>query len=637
MTTAFLRNSMKFSQLSPARRALSVLAAVASLTAFSILALAFQWPPNSPERLAGTSPQTTENGGEQVFTAPGLRAPNTARPAMPGPAGPGAQLPPLPLPPAGQMPPGQLPPGPVPTNMQGDPKLAALFQKALDAQRKGDLKSAAASYRELLRKSPGAMPAHLNLALILLQQKDTGQATWHLKKAIAIAPRSPQPRMLLAQMYMQQKKPQEAYEQWTELAEMKLPDGGQAAFTAGAIAFEELKKPGDAERWLRRASEQSKGADPRVALLLAKTLSAQKKYSQANTTLEPLAKKYPKVIEIQSALADAQWQSGQKSKAIATLRALEKNTPASENKGANLGQVRLMLGRALAQQREYSQATSTLRKALDTLPAKSPAAMPTKTLLAQTFAAQAEAEEENGKVDNALAAWSEAAKLFPDNPTAFVQRGRLLAKQDKNSAALQEYNRALKMLPHEAAILEATARLEEKTGDPNRAITRWKTIIEMRPEYAPAYSNLARIAANQKQFAAQMDYLETQLKKNPDRRAPYDAVLEAGQNAGRAELARDWVSEMAKKFPKAKAPRNALIAFERKHPSRKPEKNPVQKPPPTPSPKQPTTPNDPAPVISKPTAPAPSTPTVKTSPKITPPASIETSPNENGEIPTSSE
>jgi tetratricopeptide (TPR) repeat protein len=637
---------MNSSHRTSAHRALGALSTVVCLTAFLVLAFALQWPPVITERFAAAPLDSSGTGTGQVFTAPGTPAPNATQPASParggstpatlppGQAAPNAQLPPMPLPPNGQMTPGRLPPGPVPANMQGDPELAALFQKAVDAQRKGDLKSAANSYRELLRENPDAMPAHLNLALILLQQKDNKQATWHLKKAIAIAPTSPQPRMLLAQAYMEQKKPREAYEQWTQLADIKLPDGGQAAFTAGAIAFEELKKPADAERWLRRANEQSKGADPRVTLLLAKTLSAQKKYSQANTTLEPLAKKYPKAIEIQSALADAQWQSGKKSDAVATLRALEKNTPKKENNGASLGQVRLMLGRALAQQREYSQATATLRKALDALPAKSPVIAPTQALLAQTFAAQAEAEEKNGRLDNALDAWNEAGKLFPDNPTAFAQRGRLFEKQSKNSEALQEYNRALKLLPRDGSLLAASAKLEEKTGDPNRALSHWKTLIETRPEYSPAYFNLARIAANQKQFAAQMDYLEAQLRKTPDRRAAYDAVLEAGQNTGRAELARDWVSEMAKKFPKAKAPRDALIAFNRKHPPVKPKKTPSPMPSLKPSP---TPASTPTPVISRPGVPTPSTPTVKTSPKITPPTAIESAPNKSDEAATPDE
>lgn len=649
---------MNFSQLPLARRALGALSALVFLTAFLFLAFVFQQRPNTPEHFASTFNSQSNN---HVFTAPGLptpnAAPNSTQPVAPAPSGstPSAQLPPpMPLPPGqalpgAQLPPMPLPPGAAPTNLPGNPKLAILFQKAVDAQRKGDLKSAAASYRELLRENPETMSAHLNLALILLQQKNDKQATWHLKKAIAIAPTAPQPRMLLAQSFIQQKKPREAYEQWSQLAELKLPDGGQAAFAAGAIAFEELKKPADAERWLRRANEQSKGADPRVALLLAKALSAQKKYMQANAALEPLAKKYPKTIEIQSALADAQWQSGQKSKAISTLRALEKNTSAEENKGTNLGQVRLMLARALAGQHEYSQAAATLQKALDTLPAQSPIIAPAKTLLAQTFAAQAEASEKNGKVEEALVAWNKAGKLFPDNPTAFAQRGRLLAKQNKNSEALLEYNRALKLLPRDGSLLEAAAKLEEKTGDSNRALTHWKTLLETRSDYAPAYFNLARIAANQKQFAAQMDYLETRLSKNPDLRAPYDAVLEAGRNANRAELARDWVAQMAKKYPKAQAPRNALIAFERKHPPDKSANSPESKAPapkltPTPAPKPTPQPNaspqptstpaatTPTPSISKPAPPALSTPTVKTSPKITPPVFDKTVPEKTAPI-----
>lgn len=611
---------MNFSHSTPVHRALGAAAAVAFLTAFSVLAFQLQLSPALLASFAAAPTgrdQSASGGG--VFTAPGLGAPgrsgSTPEAAQPGAPLPGIQQPPMPLPPGkslplnptptGPMPPGQLPPGPVPAGMQGNPQVAALFQKALDAQRKGDFKGAAAAYRAVLHQSPDALPAHLNLAMVLLQQKADSEAIAHLKKAIALAPTSPQPRVLLAQAYAQQKNARGAYEQWTKIADLKLPDGGQAAFMAGAIAFEELKKPAEAERWLRRANEQSKGADPRVALLLAKALSAQKKHAQAQQTLEPLGKRFPKAIEIQSALADAQWQSGDKAGAIATLRALEKITPAAANKGANLGQVRLMLARALAQQREYSQAIATLQKALNALPSGSPSIAPLKALLAQTFVGRAEAEEKSGQLDNALATWNEAAKLFPDNPTAFVQRGRLLARQGKNDAALQEYNRALKMLPREAAILEAAAKLEEKTGDATRAMSRWKTLIEVRPEYSPAYFQLARLAAKQNQFAAQMDYLETRLAKNPDVRAAYDAVLEAGQNAGREELARDWVSQMAKKYPQAKAPRNALIAFERRHPKPKPEKTPSPTQPPQPEPNRPPA-NSPSP---KPLSPPPSTPT----------------------------
>ena len=585
---------MKFFQYSLSRRLLSILSALLLLAGFAGLAFGLQSQLVAPRQATFFTQTPTDSSGtsSQFFSVPGMsRQPNQpARPGtapnLPGQPQPGATPTPLPN---GQLPPGQLPTQANPA-LASDPKLAALFAKGVEAQRKGDFKSAAQAYREVLRAKPDAVPAHMNMALLLLQQKQPEKAVWHLKKVAAGSPRDPQPRAILAQAYQQMKKPELAYRQWTEIAGFKLPDNGQAAFNAGAVAFEQLKKLPDAERWLRRAVEQTKNQDPQSSLMLAKVLSVRKKYTEAVKFLAPVAKQFPQVTEIQTTLADAQWQSGDKSKAIATLAALEKVTSATQNNGQSLGQVRIMLGRAQAAQKNYDQAVGTLNKALDVLPKDSPAIQPAKALLAQTLAARADEEEKKKQFKQAVASWKEAALLFPDNPFPYIQQGRLLDKAGDDQEALEQYNRALKIVPRDANALSGAARLEEKTGNQARAVAHWKTIIETRPEHPAAYFNLARLAAQQKQLAQTMDYLETRLAKNPNLRPPYDAILEVGHDAGRSELARDWVEIMAKKYPKATAPRNAITAYERRHPAPKPAKTPTPTPTATPTPKPAATP-----------------------------------------------
>lgn len=587
---------MKFFHYSLSRRLLSIISAFLLLAGFAGLAFGLQSnlvAPHQSAYFAQSSTGTSGNNMPQLFSVPGLsRNPNQPNPAggtapnQPNQPQPGVTPTPLPN---GQLPPGQPPTQPNPA-LAGDPKLAALFTKGVDAQRKGDLKAAAVAYREVLRAKPDAVPAHMNLALVLLQQKQPEKAVWHLKKVAAGSPRDPQPRAILAQAYLLMKKPELAYQQWTEIAGFKLPDNGQAAFNAGAIAFEQLEKLPEAERWLRRAVEQAKNKDPQSSLMLAKVLSVRKKYTEAVKIIAPIAKDFPQVTEIQTTLADAQWQSGDKTKAVATLTALEKVTPATQNKGQSLGQVRIMLGRAQAALKNYAQATGTLNKALDVLPENSPAIQPAKALLAQTLAARAEEEEKKGQVKQAVSSWKAAALIFPDNPFPYIQQGRLLGKDGNPKEGLEQYNRALKLVPRDANALSGAAQLEEKTGNPARAVSHWKTIIETRPEHPAAYFNLARLAAQQKQLAQTMDYLETRLAKNPNLRPPYDAILEAGHDAGRGELARDWVEIMAKKYPKASAPRNAIVAYERRHPAPKPVKTPTPTPAVTPTPKPTATP-----------------------------------------------
>ena len=587
---------MKTISASPARPVVRVFAPVAMLGGMVVLAGAFQAPPtntfnpNLPDAAASRA----------TFVAPGNRASTPGAPALPGQTVPGQMIPgsavpgqPLPGQPLpGQAAPGQMPgmlppmapgqtgagtlaPAPLPAGMQGDPRLNSAFARGVEAQQKGDLKTAVEAYREVLRLQPKASPAHINLALILIQQKQAERAVWHLKQDIAVAPREVQPRAILAQVYLGQKQPRKAFEQWTQLADSNPQDNGRAAFTAGAIAFEQLKKPEEAERWLRLSNTQNKNSDPRVALYFARVLNARGKASEAVGVLKAASAKFPKITGISTALAESQWQSGDKSGAVVTLRALEKSTPASDNGGLNLSQVRVMLGRALAQQKQFPEAAKTLRQAMSGLPAKSPTIGPTRLLLAQTLASQAGEEEQKGLTENAIATWGDAIQIFPDNALGYLQRARLTAKIGDERGALTDYNRALKLAPRDPNILAGAAKMEESAGDASKAISHWKTLIETQPTVEDAYFNLTRLGAKRKQFAEQMDYLETRIRKNPDFRAPYEAVLETGEKSGRKEIARDWVFSMARRYPKSSGPRNALIAFDRRNPTVKPDKTPT--------------------------------------------------------------
>jgi tetratricopeptide (TPR) repeat protein len=510
-------------------------------------------------------------------------------------------------------------------HLKSNPQLAALWQQGVLAQQQNKLSDAAKAYRALLRAKPDAFPAHVNLALVLLRQKENTQGVWHLKRAIALAPREVQPRLLLAQTYTFLKQPRAAFSQWTQLANIAQgqkslkPIYLQATMTAGEMAFAQLKDLPSAEAWLRRANAALEGREPRTALMLGQVLGARGKHREAAHALAATAKLYPHTPEILSALADQQWQSGDQKNALITLRSLEKNTPATLNRGENLSRVRVLIARALAGQKQYSQAAAMLKNALAVLPVNSPALKPTQQQLAQTLAAQAEDEEKRGKLQEATQTWGQASALFPDNPFAYAQRARLLEKQGDDRAALQQYQRALKLAPREANLLLRSAILEEKTGDAASALAQWKALSEVQPDYAPAYFNVARVGAKLQQLPSQMKYFETRLRKNPNQRAPYDAALEVGARSGQSELARDWVETMAKKYPKAAAPRNALIAFNREHaPIPQPQKTPTPIETPTPTPKPESTP---VPANTSTPKPAPtSIPLVRSAPLLTPPS-----------------
>jgi tetratricopeptide (TPR) repeat protein len=616
------------------RRLSGFLASLLLLGAFLSLAWAMQGDVESPAstRLAQNSAAAPP---AQMFTLPGLDPQNPNAP-NPNNQGTGARGPLLPPAPNGKtaLPGGVLPPMPVP-NLQGDPKLALLWQKGVQAQQANRLGEAAAAYRELLRAKPDAFPAHVNLGFVLLQQRDDKQAVWHLRRATSIAPRELQPRMALAQVLVQTKQPRAAFDQWTQIAMLAKTRSNnplyvQATMTAGALAFEQLKDWPAAETWLRRANDALKGQDPRTLMSLAQVLSAQKKNAEAVQVLRGGVRQFPKILEIQSALAQSQWDAKDQAGAIATLKNLEKQIPAGQDNGQALSRVRVMLGRAFAQQKEYSQAVTTLQSALDALPKNSPASASTRAVLAQTFVAQAQRLEKDKKLQDAADAWQKAAQLFPKNPVAFLQRAQLFQKLDKDGDALREYRRALQLVPDEPNALLQAAQLEEKTGDAKQATADWQNLIKARPEYKPAYFGLMRLAAKQNQWSQQLQYMETRAARTPDQRAIYDAVLLVSEQAGKLKVARSWVESLSKKYPNARAPRAALRSFAPKPqsaPTPVPRSTPAPQPTPT-APSAPTAPVQPdgaaephtTPLAPKPT---PTDPTASLAPETTPqPAAV---------------
>jgi tetratricopeptide (TPR) repeat protein len=451
--------------------------------------------------------------------------------------------------------------------LKGDPKLTQLWQAGVEAQQQNKLAAAATAYQELLRIQPQAYPAHVNLALVLLRQKQNAKAVWHLRRATAIAPQELQPRVMLAQTYLYLKAPRDSFKQWTQVAAMSQGQNNlkplyiQAVMAAGSLALEQLKDLPSAEVWLRRANVALDGRDPRTAMMLSQVLSTRGKHSEAAQVLQKTSQQYPKVIEIQTALAQAQWAAKDQDGAIRTLRGLERQIPATQNKGLALSQVRIMLGRALAQKQEYSGAINLFQSAIALLPKNSPALPPTQALLAQTFAGQAASLEKQKKLADAATAWSRAAALFPKNPTAYLQRGRLFQKLEQNSSALQEYRRALQLIPTEPNALLQVAQLEEKSGDASRAGKYWQALIAARPEFKPAYFGLMDWAARQQQLSQQLPFLAARADKTPDERALYEAVAISFGKAGKGDEARKWLESVVKKHPNTNAPNTVLRAM----------------------------------------------------------------------------
>lgn len=380
--------------------------------------------------------------------------------------------------------------------------LAKAFGQALADQKQGNFPAAIAGYREVLHQMPNALPARLNLAVaylqagqpaqaisplqmvakadpknvnvqfqlakVLLNQKRLSEAMIPLQRVVQLMPQNPQPRVLLAQLYFTQNNYQQAFDQWIALDKIDSAHG-QAAFAAGSIAMQNLKKPPMALPWLRKA-HQLAPEDPRATLMLGQALAATGNNKDAEPLLASVIAKAPKDVPLARMLADMQWHNNQHDAAIGTLqRAL---TVSPNDKG-------------------------------------------TKIALAQALSARAGEQEKAGKITDASITWQQIGQLFPANALPLIQRARLQHKMGHDDAAKQLYQQVLQKTPKDPNALLGVATIAAKHQDYDSAYDNFWQAIQVEPDFQPAYAGFVTAASKTEKEKDAYLLLQGWVKKHP--------------------------------------------------------------------------------------------------------------------------
>lgn len=527
---------------------------------------------------------------------------------------------------------------------------APAFERGVAAQKAGKALEAIAAYQQALKLNPNLVPAHLNLALLYLVTKKPEQAEPHLRAAwrlnprnpaapfqlaqtlwslrrprealkplqaaVRLSPRNPQGHAALAQLFAALNQPQAALESWKRVASL-VPNDAQSNFAAGTLALQLGQLP-DAERYLRRAT-QLETRDARGPLFLARALAARGKTREAQSVLEAGVKRFPRVVELQTLLADVREAGGDRSGAASALQDAVQGVPDGSQGGVPAGRLNLALGRSLAQSKRWSEAAKALRRAAALLPqdADAPAMLgevlarsgdkkgaitqwrralqldPRRTALhlasARVLAASgrwseagheyssyvqaqprdiaalaeyAGVQERQGRLAQAAASWSRVAKTLPNNPLPSLQSARLLRRVGQDKEALAALNNALRIAPKNPDALLEAARLEEKSGAAARAMNRWRALIQVRPDYNPAYDALLQLAAREKQMPSAIAFLYKRLNANPERPTAYAALVNFYEKTENPEAGRKIIAAVAARNPRAVAPQKALLQFD---------------------------------------------------------------------------
>lgn len=284
-----------------------------------------------------------------------------------------------------------------------------------------------------------------------LIRKDWRAAETAFLEATRLDPASPLPLIGLADVAMQNKRPNEAWS-WLEKAVKAAPQSGQPYHAMGRFHYN------------------------------------NKAFAQAENAFKKALALSPDSALFNLDMADLYASSLKKPEAaLAFYRKAISQNP--QHAGAHQGQ-----GMALISLGKNMEAEAALRKAGE-LARDNP--IPWQAL-GKLLADQ-------NKMDSALAAYQQALKIQPDFLPALMGRGDIFLGQGNMQQALPAYQQAVKQAPqYDLAYLKMGMALQG-LNRPKEAETAYKAAVTHNPKLALAYNNLAWLAADSRANLAQAE------------------------------------------------------------------------------------------------------------------------------------
>ncbi len=122
---------------------------------------------------------------------------------------------------------------------------------------------------------------------------------------------------------------------------------------------------------------------------------------------------------------------------------------------------------------------------------------------------------DQGKLEEAAAAYRKATALDPRNAVFHNDLGNVLAEQCKLEEAIVSYHKALEICPEYAEAHNNLANLFQMTGRLEEAAAEYEKAIGLRPEYAEARRNLGSLLYRQGRVSEAIASLRTAVELNP--------------------------------------------------------------------------------------------------------------------------
>jgi len=346
--------------------------------------------------------------------------------------------------------------------------LDEILQQAEQSHRRGALGEAKRLYARALDLDGASIAACGNLAIIAAQEGDLAQAEALFRKVVAARPRYPEGHNNLGALLQQQGRLDEAIAAHRRAIALR-PDYALAHLHLGNA----FKRKGEFDAALAayRHALKLKPDLPEALNNIGVVLQQQGKFADALAAYERAIELRPDDLEAAYNRAVALQRQGRLNEAEAAYRDILRQSPSAF--------VCINLGAVLQEQGRLDAALEAFTQAATLDPAYAPVHFNRGVVLAQ-----------QGRLDDAVDAYGQAVALRPDYLEAATNAGIALQELGRLDEAAAAFEHAAKLRPHAPEPCNNLGIALLARGQPAEAVTAFQRALALKPDYAQAFYNL---------------------------------------------------------------------------------------------------------------------------------------------------
>ena len=419
-----------------------------------------------------------------------------------------------------------------------------------------DTKQPVEAYKQwsaLAEKDPKDIEAQMQAAAMANEVlKQPAEAEKWLRRAVAAAPKAPQPALMLGQMLLQKKDAKGAAAVLTKAARTN-PDAfqiyplladartaaGDTKGAASALQSAINKLPSGKDEGERAEIKRTEGA---LRLALGRTLGASKQTKEARVQFEKAAALLPRDPQPRALGAIAALQLKDNAGAIAGFKSALALDPKRLDDRKTLAQL-------LADGKQWKDADAQFALYTQGKPNDAEALLQW---------AQVAAQLKDPK--RAAQVLGKAVKVAPRNAAAWTQLALAQRESGDKKGALASFKQLNKLKPGDADVLYETARLQSELGDNTAAFNNFKSVIDARPQAVEAYAALLAAADKAGQNVGARQFLVREMAQT-ENVAALKQVLNYYSSKNQSGEARAFLNDLVARAPKQEAARTALDAM----------------------------------------------------------------------------